>query len=226
MPKTIYFTRHAQATHNVDPVFESASQRRDAPLTDIGREQAAALHQDTKDSGVQREAELLVASPLRRPVQTMLIGYPDLVQRLQRPNIILLPELQEITNLPCDTGLERHELEGDPELAGLDFSVLDQSVERHGVSWTSKKGFFDAVNVEKRAVWVKKWLRARPEEVIVVVAHGDILWIMTGDHGEAHWANAEVRAYTFVSEDDELAAMKPIGTVAKEGADEPTSSEK
>jgi hypothetical protein len=93
-------------------------------------------------------------------------SYPNLVKRIQS-NIILLPELQEITNLPCDTGLERHELEADPELAGLDFSVLDQTMERHGVSWTSKKGFFDAVNVEKRAVWVKRWLRARPEEVIV-----------------------------------------------------------
>jgi hypothetical protein len=45
---------------------------------------------------------------------------------------------------------------------------------------------------------------------------------------EQHWANAEVRAYTFVSDDDELAAMKPIRTAAaaKEGAAEPTSSEK
>lgn len=93
-------------------------------------------------------------------------SYPDLVKRLDR-NIILLPELQEITNLPCDTGLERHELEADQELAGLDFSVLDETVERHGVLWTSKQGFFDAANVAKRAIWVKKWLRARPEEVIV-----------------------------------------------------------
>lgn len=93
-------------------------------------------------------------------------SYPDLVKRLES-NILLLPELQEITNLPCDTGLERHELEADPELAGLDFSVLNETFERHGVSWTSKKGFFDAANVEKRAVWAKKWLRARPEEVIV-----------------------------------------------------------
>lgn len=96
-----------------------------------------------------------------------LRSYPTLITRLGRPNAILLPELQEITNLPCDTGLERVELEADPELDGLNFSVLDQTVEKHGVPWTSKRDFFDASNVEERAKWVKRWLKARGEDKIV-----------------------------------------------------------
>lgn len=39
------------------------------------------------------------------------------------------------------------------------------------------------------------------------------------------WANAEVRAYRFKSQDDEEAALEKVEEVVEEGKDDPTSSE-
>ena len=69
----------------------------DAPLTPLGREQSAALYKETKDT-IQKTAELLASSPMRRAMSTALIGYADLKTRLDdeaRP-MVILPELQEV----------------------------------------------------------------------------------------------------------------------------------
>lgn len=50
----------------------------------------------------------------------------------------------------------------------MDFSSIPSD-------WTSKKGIYDPDNVVERARQVRRWLRERPEDEIVVVAHGDIL---------------------------------------------------
>jgi hypothetical protein len=49
----------------------------DAPLTKLGREQSVQLNKDTQE--LQRTAELLVSSALRRPLSTMILGYPESV---------------------------------------------------------------------------------------------------------------------------------------------------
>ncbi|ORY73621.1 histidine phosphatase superfamily [Leucosporidium creatinivorum] len=223
--KRIYLTRHAQAGHNVAEDYSIP----DAELTPLGRQQSAQLHEETKD-GLQQTVELIVSSPLRRPMQTMLVGYPDLKARLNH-KVVLLPELQEVNHLPCDTGSSRAFLEEHDEFvkAGLDFSQIDESEKRHGVGWTSKMGFFDAENVIERAKWVRRWLRERKEEKIVVIAHGDILRVIQDGYRsdpQTHpWANAEVRAFTFASDDDEDAKLVLVKEVAKEGEEEPTSGE-
>jgi hypothetical protein len=40
------------------------------------------------------------------------------------------------------------------------------------------------------------------------------------------WGNAEVREYTFAEEDDDDAVVLEVKKIAKEGADDPTSSQK
>lgn len=101
-------------------------------------------------------------------MQTALIGYPALIKRLGGVGqITLLPELQEVNDLPCDTGSARDLLESDPEFDGLDFSTLDAAERREGVKWTSKKGLYSPDRVEERARWVRRYLRDRPEDVIV-----------------------------------------------------------
>ncbi|KAI5481276.1 phosphoglycerate mutase family protein [Pseudohyphozyma bogoriensis] len=191
----------------------------DAPLTPLGRKQSRALNEDTKDT-FQKTAELLVTSALRRPMQTMLDGYPGLVERMGKANVVVLPQLQECNGYPCDTGSPKADLEANPEFAGLDFSSLTPD-------WTSKKGIYDPENVLERAKWCRKWLRERDEKVIVVVAHGDILRAITdGWRSDTPWANAEVKEYTFSSDDDEEATVVPIRLVTREGGDAPTSSGK
>ena len=81
----------------------------------------------------------------------------------------------------------------------MDFSLLTED-------WTSKTGFYAATEdaLIHRARWSRKWLRGRPEQHIVVVAHGDCLRYMT-EGGNTHnpWANTEVREYTFEVEEED-----------------------
>ncbi|KAH8824532.1 histidine phosphatase superfamily [Flagelloscypha sp. PMI_526] len=204
--KRIYFTRHAQGEHNVAEDWMIP----DAPLTQIGRSQSQRLHESTKET-FQQTAHLLVTSGLSRTMSTTLVGYPDLKKRLEAEgkNVLVIPQLQECNGYPCDIGSDREILELNPEFAGLDLSQLTPG-------WNSKEGFYawDSKSLKNRARWVRKWLRDREETEIVVVSHGDCLrYITEGQNSWTHWANAQVRLYTFVSDDDEQAELVKVRDV-------------
>jgi broad specificity phosphatase PhoE len=99
--------------------------------------------------------------------------------------VILLPQLQECNDHPCDCGSSRADLEANPEYAGLDFSTLTDD-------WTSKQGFYasDVKTLQARARWNRRWLRERPEKSIVLVAHGDCLRYLT--EGETAYVSSHV----------------------------------
>jgi probable phosphoglycerate mutase len=59
----LFVTRHGQTTWNV---LNKVCGRTDAPLTELGRQQAQALAEKTKDLGI----ELIIASPLQRALDT------------------------------------------------------------------------------------------------------------------------------------------------------------
>ncbi|KAJ3916629.1 phosphoglycerate mutase-like protein [Lentinula edodes] len=208
MAKVIHFTRHAQAEHNVDEDYFIP----DAPLTPLGRRQAEELYSQTTE--LQQSADLLVTSPLKRTLQTTIIGYRGLRARLESQDspkpIVVLSRLQEVNDFPCDTGSSRNELEQIDEFAGINFESLEDD-------WNSKQGNSGAVKA--RARWVRRWLRDRPEQNIVVVAHGDIL--------RQPWANTEVRRFTFMHDNDDEAKLVslPAETEARAGGEEPTSGE-
>ncbi|KAH8156247.1 hypothetical protein CIB48_g12000 [Xylaria polymorpha] len=167
---------------------------RDAPLTDLGKGQAASLCR--RLSTLQQEADLIVTSPMRRTLQTTKIGWAPAIERLGGiGNVICLPELQECNDYACDTGSPREELEADAEFAGFNFDRLTPE-------WTSKKGFWgpDQDALEHRAKRVRQFLRDRPEKNIVVVAHGGIIRRITttpAAHKARMWWNAEVRVFQF-----------------------------
>ncbi|CDO70302.1 hypothetical protein BN946_scf184370.g3 [Trametes cinnabarina] len=99
--KRIYLLRHAEAEHNVSENYSI----KDARLTPRGRQQAAKLNEHTKHT-VQQSAHLLVSSGLRRTLSTTVLAFPALRKRLEAAGkpVVVLPQLQEVNDLPCDTG--------------------------------------------------------------------------------------------------------------------------
>ena len=80
----------------------------DAPLTPLGKKQAAAMAPQVKQ--LQQEAEVVVSSPLKRTLQTTKLAWGPAVERLGIENVICLPEAQECNAHPCDTGSAREVL--------------------------------------------------------------------------------------------------------------------
>jgi broad specificity phosphatase PhoE len=72
----------------------------DPQLTQNGRHQSTHLNDDTNHT-FQKTAELLVTSPLKRSLQTMIIGYPVLGKRLEGEGtpVVVLPQLQGVTRI-------------------------------------------------------------------------------------------------------------------------------
>lgn len=108
----------------------------------------------------------MVASPLKRTINTALLSFEHDI-RTKGLKVIGLPELQETSDLPCDTGSSPEELR--KEFHG---KPVDLHLVKHG--WDSKKGKFapstDAIKARARDA--RKWLMSRPEKNIVVVTHG------------------------------------------------------
>lgn len=182
----IYLTRHAEAEHNATGDSSIA----DALLTPLGEKQAQRLGLVTPE--LQSTVELIISSPLRRTLQTTEAGYKDAIERLNgHANVLCLPQLQECNDVPCDTGSHRSVLEAQEAFAKFNLEHLTPD-------WTSKQGFYaaDSASLEKRAQWVRQFLRERPEQHIAVVAHGDFLRRLT-DEPTSYWANAEVRVFEF-----------------------------
>ncbi|PWZ01833.1 phosphoglycerate mutase-like protein [Testicularia cyperi] len=212
----IYLTRHSQAEHNVADDYSIP----DAPLTPLGKQQSARLPSLTQD--LQSRAEVILSSGLKRTLQSTKIGYAPAIERLGGlSKVVVLPQLQECNDFPCDTGSDRKVLEQDPELQGFDLSQLTPD-------WTSKEGFYaaDYTSLSNRAKWVRQYLRSRPEKEIVVMAHGDILRRITGQ--SYPWKNAEVRLFQFDAEsvDSDECPLVLVQNVATGGAvAEPTSGD-
>lgn len=167
----LYLTRHSQAEHNVADDYSIP----DAPLTPLGKQQSGRLPSLTQE--LQARAQVILSSALKRTLQSTKIGYAPAIERLGGlGKVVLLPQLQECNDFPCDTGSAKEVLERDPELQGFDFSPLTPD-------WTSKQGFYaaDQASLNNRAQWVRQYLRSRPEQDIVVMAHGDILRRITGE---------------------------------------------
>ncbi|KAG8695736.1 hypothetical protein FRC08_007589 [Ceratobasidium sp. 394] len=212
--KRVYLLRHGQAEHNVNDDFSI----HDAVLTPLGRQQCVEFAQ--ADPNFQNIPEVILTSAFRRTLSTTLLALPQAYARLvSQGKVILLPQLQETHDFPCDTGSDRDVLEGTDEFKslaaqGVDWSPLTED-------WNKNEGFY-APTIEalvNRAKWVRNYVRARPETNIVLVGHGGIFREIDGRsrsddpivvNALARWGNVEARLYTFLSDEDEDAIMVPI----------------
>jgi broad specificity phosphatase PhoE len=127
----------------------------DPALTTLGVSQARAVAQ--RNPSLLTSSALLVSSPLRRTLQTALLAF--------HRNPLPHPGFQENSAKPCDTGSPAARLA--KEFPELDFSLVVDG-------WDSKEGEWapDETSLAQRAAKMRKWLKDREENEIIVITHG------------------------------------------------------
>ncbi|KAK0654296.1 hypothetical protein DIS24_g5352 [Lasiodiplodia hormozganensis] len=214
-PAHLHCVRHAQGYHNLTIDNHKLP---DPALTDLGKQQCADLQ---RAFPYHDRITHVVASPIKRTLWTALLAFAPAIAA-KNLKVIALPEIQETSDLPCDTGSDRAELER--EFAGqpVDLSRVEDG-------WNSKKGRWAATPeaVAERARVARVFLRelAGEEGEVVVVTHGGLLhtftqdWSGFGKFCGTGWANTEYRTYTFVpNSGDEARIIETPESRAKRGA--------
>ncbi|KAF4534040.1 Phosphoglycerate mutase family protein [Lasiodiplodia theobromae] len=218
MPPTLYLVRHAEGEHNVN----RRHHLRDPHLTPLGHTQCAALCETFPDND---KVSIVMASPLKRTIQTASYCFGAALARPDVP-FLLVPHAQEVAANPCDTGFAADELKAalpemvDAKSVEFDLGKIDFGLVEEG--WNSKSGIYTPSfpAVERRAALFRAWLRARPEENIVLVTHGAFLHYLMEDWTDydpkkgTGFCNCEVRRYGF-AEDGSLKALE--GEASKPG---------
>ncbi|KAH6640457.1 histidine phosphatase superfamily [Chaetomium tenue] len=240
MPTYIHLVRHAQGFHNLCAANHILP---DPDLTPLGNTQCATL---AKSFPFQSQITHLVASPLRRTLYTCLLSFEPALQQqntttsqgdttAKKPlTVVALPELQEVSPLPCDTGSDIAALTAEFGPRG---DVDLELVRAVAAEWTVKTGesrFAPVMaRLEARAraarVWLRELGRAFEREHpgvdahVGVVTHGGILHFLTQDwdgmnpQAGTGWGNTEWRSYEFVEgtvgggEDDGEARLRETG---------------
>jgi len=230
---TIHCVRHAEGYHNLNTANHSIP---DPLLTSKGLSQCGKL--STTFLHHSRITHL-VASSLRRTLYTCLLSFPDEVRAGLK--VVALPELQETSDLPCDTGSEPAALA--EEFGKGDYKdTVDLSLVQPG--WNSKTGRWSpaASAIEARARDARIWLRNLAKSQsgdgdvdIVVVTHGGYLHYFTEDWEGTEkftgtgWANCEYRAYEFLDQSGGDAAASLIETrtsrAARRGSEKSLSAD-
>ncbi|KAL4873066.1 hypothetical protein BDV12DRAFT_116277 [Aspergillus spectabilis] len=195
MPAIVHCVRHAQGEHNLCTANHVIP---DPLLTDLGNEQCTQL----RDSFPRHDKiDLIVASPLRRTIYTALQSFEPVFKANPNLKLILLPDIQETSDVPCDTGSDPEVLQKEIEEKGL---PVDASLVVDG--WNVKSGGRYAPTnaaIGERARTARRWLKARPEKEIVMVSHGGVLHYFTEDWENSSqfqgtgWVNTEYRTYEF-----------------------------
>lgn len=156
------------------------------------------------------EIELLAASPLRRAIYTAFYAFPSVTKREHK--ILALPEAQETGAglKPCDTG-------SDPDLLLQEFHAHPVDLSLVPTGWNLKHDHASDPQVfQERALFVRRWLKDRKENVICLVSHGGFLHYLTEDWNGfeekrgTDWANCEWRTYEFkdtLDSDDDNATL-------------------
>ncbi|KAK3939078.1 histidine phosphatase superfamily [Diplogelasinospora grovesii] len=207
MPTYIHLVRHAQGFHNLTTINH---QIRDPELTPLGKQQCATL---CKGFPHHDKITHLVSSPMRRTLYTCLLSFAPAAKR-PGMKVIALPEVQEVSCLPCDTGFSPRRLVAEFEtdsahLGAVDFSRVD---DRWNDKTEKSPWAPDMTKLETRArnarVWLRELGRTYEQETgrdahIVVVTHGGILHFITQDwdgvmpERGTGWDNTEYRSYRF-----------------------------
>ena len=173
---------------------------------------------------------LVTASPLSRTLHTAAIAFEPILSQTDaptgksistqvtkcKPNILAIPDVQETSDYPCDTGSDPEVLR---QLCADHSWPVDLSLVKPGWNQKSMTGRWSPQHskIEARARDARKLLKEKVRELrsegvispeLVLVAHGGLLHYLTEDWQDASdtygtgWKNCEVRSYGFVDELD------------------------
>ncbi|KAJ5173096.1 phosphoglycerate mutase family protein [Penicillium capsulatum] len=195
MPPVIHCVRHAQGIHNLNTANHVIP---DPLLTDLGHEQCQKLRDNFP---YHAQIDLVTASPLRRTIYTALEAFEPVFQAHKDMQLIALPDAQETSDVPCDTG-------SDPEVLRQEFAGKNVNIDLVQNGWNNKTGRYAPTNhaLKERARAARRWLKARPEKEIVLVTHGGFLHYFTEDWEDSSqyqgtgWVNTEFRSFVFSEE--------------------------
>lgn len=96
-----------QGAHNISLAHSHIP---DPTITEKGIQQCEELQRDFPRHS---QVELVVSSPFRRTLYTALKSFGPVFTARPDKSIILHPDLQEISDFPCDVGSERTALESE-----------------------------------------------------------------------------------------------------------------
>jgi broad specificity phosphatase PhoE len=171
--KIVCIVRHGEALHNV----ECGYQFPDPPLTPRGLEQAAAITVDFKP-------DLIVASPMRRTIQTALVAFGSCP-------LEIWPDLRETYDGICQHGSPISVLQH--EFPHLNFSECDDN-------WTYEP--YTHERAEKRAERERRRVREHPAQNIVLVTHRGFIGYLVE---RPKFRNCEIELFNFASVEKALA---------------------
>ena len=207
----IHLVRHAQGFHNLGHEFHTLS---DPRLTPLGESQCAKLQAEHFPAERQKSLSLITASPLTRTLHTAYLTFkPALTTENAKcqPKILAIPDAQETSDFPCDTGSDVPVLKEITKESNwpVDLSLLD---EKWNVKSLNSRYSAASSAICKRARDCRKFLREKARELsdggddnveIVLVTHGGYLHYLTEDWEDAAkfsgtgWENTEYRTYNF-----------------------------
>lgn len=174
----IYFVRHGQSEFNaVFKTGDSDPMIFDAPLTDLGRQQALKAREEIRDLGIRH----VITSPLTRAIQTAQLLFPNGISMDVRDGH------HELLLHSCDVGRPPEALSNDfPE---LEFGHLaDEWWHSDGTGGISVEP--DQVFKARIAQFVRD-LDAISERPLLIVGHGNAFHEIIG----RKLANCEVHRY-------------------------------
>ncbi|EHY57932.1 hypothetical protein ABEF92_001703 [Exophiala dermatitidis] len=205
----IHLVRHAQGFHNLGSEFHSLP---DPRLTPHGESQCATLQAEHFPPEKQQNISLVTASPLCRTIHTAhLVFSPALHNGKCVPCILAIPDAQETSDFPCDTGSDPEVLRSICKENGWN---VDLSLVTEGWNIKTLDSRYSPASdaIKARARDCRVLLRQKARELsqrgdtdveLVLVTHGGFLHYLTNDWEDADnlsgtgWQNCEARTYVF-----------------------------
>ena len=235
MAPTVLCVRHAQGYHNLGPEFHSLP---DPKLTELGEQQCTIL----RESNIfdHSKISLITASPLTRTIHTAYLSFkPALEGGRCKPEIIAIPDAQETSDFPCDTGSDVDVLQKrcEEEKWPVDLSRLDKEwnhkslTSRYSPAGPAIKIRANAARLQLRQLLKDLVDAGDKDAVIVLVTHGGYLHYFTDDWEDSNkyygtgWLNTEAREYTYRagvdSNDEDAGLVETLGSRTRRGKTTP-----